>query len=164
MPFQTPSSKSGRSTGYIEDGIYGVQLVSLEDDFSELYQKPQIKWEFALYDFESKVGLVDGDGDPVTLLGWTGTSMHTKSRARPWAEALLGRPIVDGEDPEEIAAEITGKFAVAVIKNVAKEDGTTRPRIDSLAPLKAKAAAQPAAAARPRAAAPTPAGAPAPWE
>jgi hypothetical protein len=66
--------------------------------------------------------------------GFCADSMHVKSTMRPWTEALLGRPLVDGE--RLTAQDLIGKRAKVQIVHYRREDGKTGDKIGSMAPLK----------------------------
>ena len=41
------------------------------------------------------------DGEPYRFYQWAATKPTPKSKSRPWVEALYGRPLVNGERPQE---------------------------------------------------------------
>lgn len=85
---------SENATELIPAGIYTVRLDNIEvvdknPTFVEEGQDPkQWKWTWCL---------MDGEAKGKSLTAWSNRTINKGSTAKPWVEALLGRPLVDGE-------------------------------------------------------------------
>lgn len=85
---------SENATELIPAGIYTIRLDNIEvvdknPTFVEEGQDPkQWKWTWCL---------MDGEAKGKSLTAWSNRTINKGSTAKPWVEALLGRPLVDGE-------------------------------------------------------------------
>lgn len=101
----------------VEAGRYVVKCVRLEAVNHAEYG-PGIKWVFNLANplTDPPTPIYQADGTLYELWQTTSTKVTPRSKARPWLETLLGRPIVDGQDTgEALAAAVVGKKAQALI-------------------------------------------------
>lgn len=101
----------------VEAGRYVVKVVRLESTHHVEYGDG-IKWVFHLANplTDPPTPLYQADGTLYELWQTTSTKVTPRSKARPWLETLLGRPIVDGQDTgEALAAAVVGKKAQALI-------------------------------------------------
>ncbi|MFN8525143.1 MAG: hypothetical protein U0821_18765 [Chloroflexota bacterium] len=114
------------SAPIIEPGFYLLTLEKLEEAAPSQFSQdgaPQVKWFFTVsQDGDPSAKVLMQNGEPYELYQWSSTSMNKRSKARPWAEALLGRPLVVGE---ELKME-TIMFATmrAYVKHEKSQDGT----------------------------------------
>lgn len=159
--FATVRPPAQNFAGLVEDGRYGIELVRFEDEGVSIYAKPEdqnpshrIRWVFHLYTGGSRVPLRTPEGEVFEMFAWTSDRTGAKSSARPWFEALLGRPLVVGDGGDALVAEAVGKKAWAMIGTVRKpgqDGGLDRDvlQILSMSPLKPGAATPPAEPAPP---------------
>lgn len=130
------------SQGYeaIEPGRYIVKLVRFEQTSHAEYG-PGIKWVFHVANpaTDPPTLIYQQDGTPYEFFQITSPKLGPKSKkARPWLEALLGRPIVEGQDTgDALAKAVVGKKAAALI---GPNDGGYS-TIHQMFPLGGKAAA-----------------------
>jgi hypothetical protein len=117
MPFQ--DAKGDAQFADFEDGRYIVKLLKLEDlPLSELHPDwtPQMRWYFNVATYPDQQVLMGPNELPIEFWQYSSISMTPKSKARPWVEALLGRPLVDDVDKgEQITRDVLGRKAVALI-------------------------------------------------
>jgi len=92
------------------------------------------QWVFTLAELMSGVTLVDADGKDEELWQFTSTKMSPKARARPFVEALLGRPldIANREAPDPRL--LVGKSMLCVLIHEKADDGSVRARLTSCTP------------------------------
>jgi hypothetical protein len=111
MPLERVTDSAGGIL--VPPGRYMLSCLGLED-ITGAYG-PRIKWRFHLKDEHGHVML---NGDARAEL-WAFSSpklnKHPQNKTRPWAEALLARPLHDGEDGEDVARQLVGKTANALI-------------------------------------------------
>lgn len=131
----------------IEPGRYGVKLIRFEDDGVSSYADPndanpahRIRWVFHLYPTGSNTPLVDADGREYEHFEWTSSRTGPKSSARPWIEALLGRPMQPGDGGQELTEKLVGGKAWALLDHVTTpgtngSEPRTRLKILSLSPI-----------------------------
>ena len=126
--FEKVRNYSGGSKD-IKPGVYVVKVANLmqvENDYGT-----RVQWQFEVFSYPDLKPLFDEFGQPLRVVDWTSTSLGPQAKARKWAEALLQRPLAEGEGGDELADELMGRMAIAtVVKN---QNGY--PRVDSLAPL-----------------------------
>lgn len=141
----------------VPEGRWRLELQRIEpappSTFSD-DKSPRAKWVFHLY-AEMVETLPKGEqfyfnGDPYELFRHTSLKNSPRAYARKYAEALLGRPLAEGEVPSK--ADLIGRSMSAVISYDA---GTIDPnqQVLNLSSLRPAASAKPAAA-KPKAAAP----------
>jgi hypothetical protein len=107
--FETPAD----SSPIVEPGRYLVKLFKLEPTSHPQYGAG-VKWVFVIATPDGKP-LYDKHNAPLELWQTTSLRLTPNSKARPWVEALLDRPLTNGEDPAAIAQAIVGKKAYALI-------------------------------------------------
>ena len=88
----------------------------------------QNRWSFHVSAPETPDESIRGsDGERVPLLPMGVDQDDPESRSRPWVEALYGRPLVNGERPQE--ALLIGRRMRALVVHVTDGNGKTRARI-----------------------------------
>jgi len=110
-------------------GVYLVKVADLskfENDYGI-----RIRWLFDVFSYPDGRPLADSLGRPLRLVDFSSPAMGEKAKARRWAEALLQRPLSEGDGGDELAKELIGRMAVATV--VTQNRGY--PKIDSLAVL-----------------------------
>lgn len=132
MPFDTPATYTA-----IEDGTYVLQLKALEDTPDNGFG-PGNKWIFHLWEKQTREAVTNEDGTAYEFYQFSSSKMTPRAKARGWFEALIGRPIQDGEDPDAIVSAAIGKYAEALIASEI-EDGKLRTKIVTMKPMQAKA-------------------------
>lgn len=133
MPFQDPISGL-----HVEMGRYIVEVVGFADvppgeDHPDW--GPRIRWTLNVYDNDGDP-VLDEDGRPGQLMPMTGVSIGPKSKAKPWIEAFLGRPLDATDTAAAIAKLLVGKRAYAMISDNERGYST----VVSMAPMKKGAA------------------------
>src|ERR1700752_1693404 len=117
----------------IEDGEYTAEFLSVEETPptpNSPSNQPFLKWTFHVYDSD--------DGQPMTQA--TSMKFGPKANARIWTEALMGRPLVDGEDVE--INDLAPKQCRVLIEHPPESNGYARiSRV--MAPRKVKAPVKP---------------------
>ncbi len=114
----------------LPDGVYAVKLISVEEQISR-DGLDFLRWIFEV------VGEPEYAG--ASLTGATSLRLSPRSKARQWAEALLGRRLERGEELD--TDTLIGRTAMATVTTVDR-DGVSYNRIESLAPV--RRAARPA--------------------
>lgn len=130
MPFDTPATYTA-----IDDGLYIAQLVRLEDTSGDWGDGN--KWVFHLWDKASKAPVVNDDGSGYEFFQFSSAKMTNRSKARAWFEALIGRAIVDGENPADIVVGALTKY-VEVLIGTEMKDGKQRTSIMKMSPVTVK--------------------------
>lgn len=122
----------------IEDGEYTAEFLSVEETPptpNSPSNQPFLKWTFQVYDSD--------EGQPMTQA--TSMKFGPKANARLWTEALMGRPLTDGEDVE--INDLAPKQCRVLIEHPPESNGYARiTRV--MAPRKVKV--QPTSTARVR--------------
>ena len=115
MPFSDPRPMSF----HFGPNKYEVELVAFQDvppspehpDWT-----PSMRWIFNVYDLQTHAPIMNDDDEPAQFCPLSGSSVGPKSKtARPWLEALLGRPIEPTDTGRGLQAEAIGKRAIAMI-------------------------------------------------
>jgi hypothetical protein len=89
---------------------------------------PSICWKFAVADVASpQQNRIADDGEEYQFWAWTSTKLSPRAKARPYAEALLGRQLAEGEKLNP--AELIGRSMKAMIVHETGEDGKVRAKI-----------------------------------
>ncbi len=127
----------------LEDGRYILKIVKLEPADSGQFG-PSIKWIFNVADAASKAIIRDGQGEPYELYQFSNTKLTTGTKGYVWACAFLNREVQVGESGAQIARDLLGTKAIAIIGPNPK---TMRTCILSIKPFNAAAAAPPPAPA-----------------
>lgn len=139
MSFALPVATSGEFE-LTPAGLYVFELRELETGIAgnpEFGGGERVKWIFDI------VQVISGDEDSEDFVGkdfwaWTSFTMGRKSNMRAWAEALIGREIVDGE--EVTSDMLIGQRMRANVGHYKKQSGDTGAKIVSALPQrKAKA-------------------------
>lgn len=112
MGFGTVSSGGGTMPQM--DGTYTLTVLRVEEG-GEGQFGPRMRWVFECRDEDGDLVAWD-DGSTFELWQSTGTSLGPKGKARKWAEAVLGRELVNGESGDKIVAEMIGKTVRALIQ------------------------------------------------
>jgi hypothetical protein len=123
----------------IDPGRYIVKVVRLEPGKDGEFG-PTIRWVFNLATPDTKLVISAPSGEPYELFQFTSVKVGQKSTSRPWIEALLDRPLNDGESGSELARAVIGKKAVALIGQ--NERGYTA--VLQMSPLSTLAKSKPA--------------------
>lgn len=121
--FDTASNTDGT---VLEAGQYVLTVESTEQAEDNGFG-PSVLWRFRVSDPTTPEEFrLDDSGEPYLFWHWTSTKMTPRARARHWIEALLGRPIGDGEriDP----STLVGKRMTALVIHEEKE-GQIRAKI-----------------------------------
>ena len=112
MPFGNVTNSSGNLPQL--DGTYTLEIVRLEDlepgQFGD-----RMRWVFNATDDEGDLVTYES-GDPYEWYQTTGATLGPRSTARDWAQKFLGRDLADGEKGHEVAAELVGKKARALVE------------------------------------------------
>lgn len=99
---------------------------------------PTIKWVWHLWTEHDKEPVVDDEGEQYEFFALSSTKLTKGSRgsskARQWAEVLLGRDI-EGMSGQEVAEAVIGKSARVTI---VEKDGYPRIPEDGLSAIKSK--------------------------
>lgn len=112
MGFGTVSNGGGTMPQM--DGTYVLTVLRVEDG-GEGQFGPRMRWVFSCTD-EDGDNVTWDDGTPFELWQSTGTSLGPKGKARKWAEAVLQRELVNGENGDEIVRQMVGKRVRALIQ------------------------------------------------
>ena len=128
MPFKNVTNTVGGTQPEIEPGTYTVEVLGIEEMEPGQYGD-RMRWV---------LGLTDEDGE---IIAWPNGEQYewwqqTRSTARKYADALLGRELRDGEDGDDILEELIGRTARALIE--IGESGY--PRIAAMTPIKKRKA------------------------
>lgn len=130
--------KPGGSGG-LEDGRYILKVVRLEPAEEGQYG-PSIKWIFHCADAASKALIRDSQGEAYEMWQFSGTKVNPGTKAHLWASAFLNREPEVGESGAQIARDLLGTKAIAMVGPNPK---TMRSSILSIKPFAAGAAAAP---------------------
>jgi hypothetical protein len=122
----------------LEDGRYILKIVKLEP--AEGQFGPQIKWYFNVADAASKAIIRDSQGEPYEWFGYTSTKTNPGTKTHTWASAFMGRELEIGESGSQLARDLLGKKAIAM---VGPSGPNQRTSILSIKPFVATAAAPP---------------------
>lgn len=123
----------------IEDGRYILKIVRLEPADEGQYG-PSIKWVFNMADAASKAIMRDAQGEAYEWFQFSSTKLTTGTKGYTWACAFLGRDVQVGESGAQIARDLLGQKAIAMVGPNVK---TMRTCILSIKPFVAGAAAPP---------------------
>lgn len=94
-----------------EPGRYTFRCVSIEEAPDKGYG-PGVLWKFTLTD-PAGVTLATPSGDEYELWQFTSQKLSPGARARQYADALLGRPLAEGETPNP--RDLVGREMVGVL-------------------------------------------------
>jgi hypothetical protein len=137
---------------------YLAKLVEIRDegvskfaDAADADPAHNLRWVFRLAKMD-RTPILDIDGGAYEHHDYTsnrtGKSKTKTAKARLWAEALMGRPIEDGEVDDKLPGLLQEKVAICLFEEVDREneagEAYTKLRILRLAPFKANADATPA--------------------
>ena len=142
MPF---NNATNQEANFVESGKYIGKVVRTEES-DEGGFGPGLKWvwHLATPNPQGKATTLFGtDGEPYEFYQWSSLKLSPRAKARGWVEALLDRPLEDGESGEAISQAIVGKVAMLLIGPQVGEDGQTRMKIMSIEPYRASGRAAP---------------------
>jgi hypothetical protein len=122
----------------IEDGRYILKVVKLEA--ADGQYGPSIKWIMNMADAATKAIFRDSQGEPYEWFQFSDRKLSTGTKGHMWASAFLGREIQVGESGAQIARDLIGTKAIAMVGPNPK---TMRTSILSIKPFTAGAAAAP---------------------
>ena len=138
--FDTASNTDGTT---LDAGMYILTVASIEPAEDNGFG-PSVLWRFQVSEMASPTDFkLTDNGDEFLFWHWTSTKMTPRARARHWVEALMGRPLGEGEriDPDALV----GRRMQAMVIHEEKE-GQVRAKVSSEVRPKAygEAPAQPA--------------------
>jgi hypothetical protein len=111
----------------LEPGTYVLEVDRFEDAGVGQFG-PQIKWMYRVSDPTTPDEPIRGsDGEPYLLFQWSSPKPTPRSKCRPWIEALYGRPLAKGEQPQE--KHLVGRRMRALVVHVTDGNGNTHARI-----------------------------------
>lgn len=116
-----------------EPGAYIATCIEILDAPDKGFG-PGVKWVFHLMDPHSGVTLHNADDEPEECWQFTSVKMSPKARARPFVEALLGRPVnVDGREVPDIR-QLIGRSMFTILIHEPRDDGSQTVRLTSCKP------------------------------
>jgi hypothetical protein len=134
MPFGNVTNNSGNLPKL--DGSYTLEIERIEDIEPGQYGD-RMRWVFTAVDEDGEQVCYDS-GDPYEWYQTTGATLGPRSTAREWAQKFLGRELREGETGAEIAEQLVGKKARALVE--LQDNGYSR--ISGLTAMKRKAPAK----------------------
>lgn len=116
---------------YLPTGMHSVTVKNIEET-EDLNDPQRTKLMVELEAIEE----IDG-GHP-TARFWTSPVLHPKGRLKPFAEAVLGRPLTDVERREGFdVTDLIGKTVCVVVKEAVSKAGKTFAKVVDFFPVKA---------------------------
>jgi hypothetical protein len=122
--------------GFLDDGKYVAKLIGFEETPPSAAHPEWgagMKWRFYLATYPTanapSTVVKRPDSDEVyEFWQFSGSKLTPRTKAWAWIEALLGRPIVEGQDSgEALAAAVLGKKAVVMIGPLRSKEGVIKP-------------------------------------
>jgi hypothetical protein len=132
MPFGNATNSTGGNLPQL-DGTYTLEIVRFEDMEPGQYGD-RMRWVFNVTDDDGELVTYES-GDAYEWYQTTGTTLGPRSTARDWAQKFLGRDLADGEKGQDVAAELVGKKARALVE--LQDNGYSK--ISGLTAIKRKA-------------------------
>jgi hypothetical protein len=102
------------SSQQLEGGQYLVKLIRIEPAPDGQFGARR-SWVFAVADANTSTPIYNADGSVYEYYQLTSDKLGSKARAREWAEALLDRPLVDGEKAVDLVRAMIGKRALGLV-------------------------------------------------
>lgn len=130
-----------------EPGRYILTCVDLADAPAKQFG-PGLKWTFKLIDPDSGITIQSRDGGDYEMWQFTSIKLSPKSRARPFVEALLGRPLDAANREQPDARQLIGKSMLGLVIHERREDGTDKAVVTSCKPYVSPSTATVAAPGR----------------
>src|SRR5262245_29839433 len=116
-----------------EPGKYIVTCVDIVDAPDKGFG-PGLKWVFKLIDPDSGTTIQSRDGGDFELWQFTSVKLSPKARARPFVEALLGRPLdVENREAPD-TRHLINRSMIAMVVHERRDDGSDMARVTSCKP------------------------------
>lgn len=115
---------------YLPSGMHSVKVNNIEET-EDLNDPERTKLVVELESIE------EVDGGRPTARFWTSPVLHPKGRLKPFAEAVLGRPLSDVERREGFdVTDLIGKTVCVVVKEAVSKAGKTFAKVVDFFPVK----------------------------
>lgn len=115
---------------YLPSGMHSVKVKNIEET-EDLNDPERTKLVVELESIE------EVDGGHSTARFWTSPVLHPKGRLKPFAEAVLGRPLSDVERREGFdVTDLIGKTVCVVVKEAVSKAGKTFAKVVDFFPVK----------------------------
>lgn len=121
-----------------EPGKYILTLLDLTDAPAKQFG-PGLKWTYKMVDPESGVTIQSRDGGDYELWQFTSVKLSPKSRARPFVESLLGRPLDTANREQPDVRQLIGRSMLGIVIHERREDGSDKAVVTSCKPYVAPA-------------------------